>query len=423
MKTKSLIADFKSGKYNQKLLEIYTDEQVIPQEVSRYIDLLNEHLDLFGEQDVSIISVPGRSEITGNHTDHQNGRVLACSINLDIVAVVSKSDSFNCYSTGRLIRDVDINDLSFNQKQTGTSTALIKGVLTKLVENDYNIGNVNVVMRSNVPVGSGLSSSAAFEVMIGNIMNYMFNDGKIPQVEIAKYSQFAENVYFGKPSGLMDQCACAYGGLVYIDFESLQQPKIKNINLNLKEHGYSLCIIKTGGSHSDLTTDYAAIPNEMKKVANYFHKQVLRQVSVDDVLKHLDQIREQCGDRAVLRALHMLQEDERVEQQLLNITNNDFEKFLKTIKESGDSSYKYLQNIYSNKDITTQPIALALLLSEMYLKDTGVARVHGGGFAGTIQAFVKNECVYGYKGYMEQFFGKDSCLILQINNKGAHKVM
>lgn len=423
MKTTQLRERILSGKLDERLLAIYCDPSRLDYQRGRYAALIDEFEQHFGQADVMILSVPGRSEITGNHTDHQRGSVLACSLNIDMIAVVCPDDNLTVYSGGTLIKDLDINDLEYNPDQEGTSTALVKGIMFRLKELGYQVGGMKAVITSDVLVGSGISSSAAFEDMIGTIISHLYNGGSINKVEIAKAAQYSENKFFGKPCGLMDQCACALGGIVYIDFDNPEKPIIRQVDVDFNHFGYSLCIVNTGGSHSNLTGDYSSITKEMKQIARYFHKRVLRHVSKEDIIAHAATLRERYGDRSVLRALHMLNEQERVIRQLKNLERDDFEAFLKTIKESGDSSYKYLQNVFTTKTPKYQPISLGILLSEEILGDNGVVRVHGGGFAGTIQVFVKNDFVTLYKTEIEKVFGKDSCMVLQVNNEGATRVI
>lgn len=423
MKVTALINDFKSGKNDSILLDFYVDESMIESQRKRYVSLLNEYLTKFGDDDVIVLSVPGRSELTGNHTDHQHGCVLACSINLDIICVAAPADKMEIYSNGQFINGVSAQNTSYDPAQQHTSAALVRGVLNRIETNGYRIGNFRAVMRSNVLVGSGLSSSAAFEVMIGTIASYLFNDGKVPKVEIAKYSQYAENKYFGKPCGLMDQCACALGGIAYIDFRNPAEPIIETVDFKLNEFGYSLCIVNTGGSHSKLTGEYAAITEEMGEIAHFFNEDVLRDVTVRQIINNMKLLRDNYGDRAILRSLHMINENDRVEKQLINTREGNIKGFLDVIKASGNSSFKYLQNVYTNADLAYQPLSLALLLSDNYLDEDEASRVHGGGFAGTIQAFVKNEHVKGYKELMDKVFDKDSCIVLQVNSHGSDRVI
>ena len=419
MKVTALINDFKSGKNDSLLLDFYVDESMIESQRKRYVSLLNEYLTKFGDEEVIILSVPGRSELTGNHTDHQHGCVLACSINLDIICVAAPADKMEIYSNGQFISGVSAEDTSCDPAQQHTSAALVRGVLNRLEANSYKIGNFHAVMRSNVLVGSGLSSSAAFEVMIGTIASYLFNDGKVPKVEIAKYSQYAENKYFGKPCGLMDQCACALGGIAYIDFRDPADPVIETVDFKLNEFGYSLCIVNTGGSHSKLTGEYAAITEEMGNIAHFFNEDVLRDVTVRQILNNMKLLRDNYGDRAILRAIHMINENDRVEKQLVNTREGNIKGFLDVIKASGNSSFKYLQNVYTNADLAYQPLSLALLLSENCLGEDEACRVHGGGFAGTIQAFVPLTRVDAFCAEMDRLLGAKSCHRLSIRPVGG----
>ena len=272
-------------------------------------------------------------------------------------------------------------------------------------------------------IGAGLSSSAAFETLIGTILSGLYNEMSVSPVEIAIIGQYAENVYFGKPCGLMDQMACSVGNLVHIDFKNPKNPEVEKLNFNMSEHGYSLCITDTKGSHADLTDEYAAVPQEMKAVANYFGKEVLRDVSYADVIREIPTLRKILGDRSVLRAVHFLCENERVVKEVNALKWGDMNLFLDNVKESGDSSFKYLQNVYSSNDVENQNISIALMMSDVLLKTEGVSRVHGGGFAGTIQAFVKNDFVASYKAQMDNLFGEGSCKDLRIRKYGGMKVL
>lgn len=423
MNTKTIINKIRNGEFDERLLEVYIDEGMLDYQKERYIKTIEEFEEKFGEGDVEIFSIPGRSEVAGNHTDHQHGCVMACSINLDIIVVAKYADDFRIISNGKEIKGINLNDLSLKMNQQHTSLALVKGVLRKLQQNGHKLGNVNAVMSSNVLVGSGLSSSAAFEVAVGTIISYMFNEGKISKIELAKTAQYAENVYFGKPCGLMDQCACAVGGLIFIDFKDVANPLVEKVDVNFSDFKHSLCIVDTKGSHSGLTPDYQAIPEEMKTVAQYFGKEFVREITLDDIMNNLADLRKHCSDRAILRAIHMLEEDDRVIAQVKNLSNKDFASFKKLIKESGESSYKYLQNVYTNHDYLNQPMSLGIKISENVLKDHGVVRVHGGGFAGTIQAFVEDDYVQVYKEAMDKLFGEGSCLVLKVNQFGATKVI
>jgi galactokinase len=287
----------------------------------------------------------------------------------------------------------------------------------------YKIGGFDAYITSDVLIGAGLSSSAAFEDIIGTIIDGLYNDMAIDMVTIAKVGQYAENVYFGKPCGLMDQCACAVGGLITIDFKDPENPDVKHVDVDFGEFGYSLCIVDAKGSHANLTDEYAAVPAEMKAVAQFFGKDVLREVNVQDFLDHMDEVREKCGDRAALRAYHFFKENDRVPQEVAALENKDFPAFLNLVKASGNSSYKVLQNVYASSDPQHQSVSLALTLSEDLLGDHGVCRVHGGGFAGTIQAFVANDYVDTYKKGIEKYFGEGSCHVLKVRKYGGKKVL
>ena len=423
---KKLEEAFKEGKYDQLLKDIYVDESVLAYQQERYIKALESFKDIYGEKEVEIYSAPGRSEVGGNHTDHQFGKVLATSINLDAIAIVAKRDDdvIDLKSEGYERIIVSLSSFDPAKAEKGTSQALIQGVASKLKEEGYKIGGFEAYVTSDVLNGAGMSSSAAFEVLIGNILSGLYNDMKIDPVFLAQAGQYAENVYFGKPCGLMDQIACSVGNLVHIDFADVKNPKVEKVAFDMNAYGYSLCITDTKGSHADLTADYAAIPTEMKAVASYFGKEVLLGLTIEDILSHAQELREKLGDRAVLRALHFLCEDVRVEEEIDALKAGDIDAFLQKVKESGDSSFKYLQNVYTSHDVMHQNVSLALAVSEIALAGgAGVARVHGGGFAGTIQAFVKNEAVSGYRAAMDRLFGADACKVLKIRKYGGMKVL
>lgn len=422
---KKLEEAFKEGKYDQLLKDIYVDESVLAYQQERYIKALESFEKIYGEKEVEIYSAPGRSEVGGNHTDHQYGKVLATSINLDAIAIVAPKDEavIDLKSEGYDRIQVDLDHLDKNDVKEGSSESLIAGVAFKLKEEGYKIGGFEAYVTSDVLNGAGMSSSAAFEVLIGNILSGLYNDMKISPVFLAQAGQFAENEFFGKPCGLMDQMASSVGGLINIDFEDPKNPKIKKVEVDFEEYGHSLCIVDTKGSHADLTDDYAAIPEEMKEVAGFFDKAVLREVDKDDFYLNLPKIREILGDRAVLRAMHLFEENKRVDEQVKALEDGDFETFKKLIKESGNSSFKYLQNVYSNHDLNNQSVSIGLAMSDISLGDRGVSRVHGGGFAGTIQAFVPNDIVGMYKKNMEHVFGEGACHVLKVRPYGGMKVL
>ena len=426
MKTSALLNYVKEGKLNSLLADIYGEENVQSQ-ATRYAEAISDFLSIYGEREVTLFSVPGRSEISGNHTDHNHGKVLAGSINLDIIAVATKTDDgvITIKSKGFDEDVVDTNSYtSPNEKDFFKSNALIAGMATAFADAGYTKGGYIAYTTSNVFKGSGLSSSAAFEVMVGNILNYFYNDGKVENTEIAKMAQFAENVFFGKPCGLMDQMACAVGGFVYIDFKDTKNPVIEKIPFDLSAQGYALCIVNTGGNHADLNEDYASVPSEMKSVAKLFGAEYLRQISKKRVLDNVATIRETVGDRAILRAIHFFNENERVTKQARALKNENTANFFRYTKESGRSSFMYLQNVFTTKNVREQGLSLALAITDSVMSGKGGAfRVHGGGFAGTIQAFVPFALVEKYRTAIDSAFGSGACHVLRIRPYGAIKVL
>ena len=425
-KASELADNVTNGRFDDKILSLCLDGSRLDYERSRYADALKTFTGLFGDSEVSVFSAPGRSEVCGNHTDHQHGEVLACSINRDALAVASPREdgTVRVKSGSDDVITVNISDLDIDSSLYGTTVSLIKGVLRGIKDRGYIIGGFDCYVTSDVLIGAGLSSSAAFETVIGSVINGLYNDMKITAVEIAQVGQFAENIFFGKPCGLMDQMACSVGGLVHIDFADTDKPSVESVSMDLDKYGMSLCITDTKGSHSDLTADYAAVPAEMKAVAGLFGKEYLIELTEEDITGHIGYIREQLGDRAVLRALHFYAENRRVREITEAIKNGDIEAFLSGIKESGDSSFKYLQNVYTDHDVQHQNMSLALCLSDRLLAGgKGVSRVHGGGFAGTIQAFIDNGAVIGYKECMDHVFGEGSCSVLKIRSCGGIRVV
>lgn len=425
METRRIISEIENGNYDNLFLDIYVDENKISYQKQRYVNAIESYIEEFGEDDVEIYSAPGRSEVGGNHTDHQHGEILAASINLDAIGIVKKTDDMkvSILSKGYTLTTISLENLDMQEEEKETTIALIKGVVAGLANRGYKIGGFKAYITSDVLIGAGLSSSAAYETLIGNIVSGLYNNMSVSAEEIAIIGQFAENVYFGKPCGLMDQMACSVGNMVHVDFADINNPKVEKVTFDLNKYGYSLCITDTKGSHADLTADYAAVPEEMKKVAAFFGKEVLLGLTVDDILENIVKVREQVGDRGVLRALHFIRENERVQKEVSYLSDEDIEGFLKTVAASGNSSYKYLQNVYSNADVQHQNVSLALAISEDFLGDNGVSRVHGGGFAGTIQAFVKNDIVIEYQKIMDKVFGQGACSVLKIRKYGGMKVL
>ncbi len=415
--------DVLSKEFFERLSVVYGDEAQFQQE--RFFNLAETFEKDFSDcEDIRFFSAPGRTEVGGNHTDHNNGKVLAAAVNLDAIAAVSqRDDGIICVnSAGYTPITVDSADHEIKDNEAGKSDALIRGVCARFKELGYKYGGFNASVTSRVLSGSGLSSSAAYEVLIGTILNYLYNDGKISAVEIAQISQYAENVYFKKPCGLMDQTACSVGGFVQIDFEDTSKPIINKVDFDIAKHGYILCIVDTGGNHADLTGDYASIRLEMNSVAEYFGKNVLRQVDEKDVFENIGEIRKKTGDRAIERAIHFYNENKRVERLAKALSDGNFDEFKNTIIESGKSSYMYNQNCFTLSNPDEQPVALALCICEELLKGKGAYRVHGGGFAGTIQAFVPETEAESFVNSMRKVFGEKSCYILKVRSHGGCEI-
>lgn len=388
----------------------------------RYCEAVDEFNRIFPDyDDVSVYSAPGRTEIGGNHTDHQNGQILAAAVNLDIIAIAAFHDEpvIRIKSKGFEMDTIDISDLSVKENEKGKSSALIRGIVSRFEQLGYKTGGFDAYTTSDVLKGSGLSSSAAFEVLIGTILSEHFNGGRISPVEIAVISQYSENEYFGKKSGLMDQMVSSVGGFAYIDFKNPQNPEIKKIDCDFDKTGYTLCISDTKGSHSDLTDDYVAIPYEMKQIAEFFGKSVLREVDESEFYRCIPKIRENISDRAVLRSAHFFAETKRAEAEANSLEKNDFNEFLRLVNQSGKSSYQLLQNAYSCKNPAGQGIPLGIMISERILDGKGAVRVHGGGFAGTVQAFVPDSLVNDYSNEINRIFGENSCHIMHIRPYGG----
>ena len=375
----------------------------------------------FGGAPQRYFSAPGRTEIAGNHTDHQRGRVLAAAVNLDTVAAVrlNGTNTIRILSQGYPLCQVELSELSPVEAEINTTAALIRGVAARFAQLGCVLQGFDAYCQSTVLPGSGLSSSAAYEVLIGTMINHLFFDGKVTAPEVAIIGQYAENVFFGKPCGLMDQTASAVGGLVTIDFADAAKPDIRSVNFDFSACGHALCIIDTRASHADLTDEYAAIPREMKAVAGYFGKEVLTEVAESDFYAALPTLRQQFGDRAVLRGVHEFQENRRVIQQVAALEKGDFAGFLGLVKESGLSSWLYLQNVIPAGYIAHQDVAVALALCEKYLEGHGAYRVHGGGFAGTVQAFVPMDQLEAFRTGIDAALGEGACHILSIRPQGG----
>jgi len=425
MKTSGYLSSAINNGDNKIFRDLYGKNSAeLKRNAERYIKLLNQFEKEFGKKEVGFFSSPGRTEIGGNHTDHNWGRVLAGAVNLDNVCVASKNNTnkIRIISEGYPTFEVDLSILKPVEKERYSSSALVRGMCARFKELGYNIGGFDACIDSGVPKGSGLSSSASFEVLIGVILNELFNDGKIDPLKYAIIGQYSENNYFGKPCGLMDQVACAMGGLITIDFADPANPVVKRVNFDFVATGFSLVITDTGGSHADLNEEYASIPADMKAVAAELGAKVLRQVNLEQILKIAPDIREKVGDRAILRAIHFQTDNQRVVDQVNSLERNDFKAFLGMVVDSGYSSFMYNQNIFTVINPREQGVSMALALSELVLKGEGAWRVHGGGFAGTIQAFVPQNLLQKYIGTLEHFFGKGSCKTLFIRHQGAGKV-
>ena len=425
-KINELVVKINKGN-NSLFKELYgNDEAVLLEQASRYEKLMNEFNSIFKNDDVALFSSPGRTEIGGNHTDHNYGRVLAGAVNLDNIAVAAPNGTeiIRIKSAGYAEFQVDLNDLKIDEANFYTSNALVKGICAKMKDNGYNIGGFDACIEGRVPKGSGLSSSASFEVLIGAIVNELFNNGKMSAVENAIIGQWSENNYFGKPCGLMDQTACSVGGLITIDFKDPANPIVKEVDFDFVSTGFSLVITDVGGGHDDPASqaEYASLPTEMKAVAAELGAKVLRQVTLEQIVEKIPDIRKKTGDRAILRAYHFQGDNQRVVNQVKALENNDFNAFLNMVVESGYSSYMYNQNIFDVVHKDEQVVSLALALSEMILKGSGAWRVHGGGFGGTIQAFVPQNKLDEYTKTLEHVYGKGSCHKLFIRAKGSVKL-
>ena len=392
----------------------------------RAINALGSFERIFGARNnLRLVTTPGRCEISGNHTDHQNGRVLAAAVNIDMLAVVGENDSglVRIHSQGHKPNVVDITSLDRQDNERGCSVSLVRGVAARMKALGYNIGGFDAYITSDVLVGSGLSSSAAFEVLVCTILSELYNNGEPGPVARAQISRYAENEYFGKPCGLMDQTACACGGFITIDFFDPASPIAEKIPFDLAGNGYTLCIVNTGGSHADLTDDYKSVPAEMHSVAEELGKKLLREVDEALFFEQLPRLRSKLSDRAILRAVHFFRENERVRIQSEMLRTGDFDGFLRLINESGRSSFMYLQNVYSSSDVRHQALSVALATAERVLGARGAFRVHGGGFAGTIQAFVPDGLLEKFTSAMDGVFGANSVIALSVREAGSIEII
>ena len=393
-----------------------------PEQVLRYRSLLRRLEETFGSvEKAAVFSAPGRTEIGGNHTDHQHGKVLAGSVNLDVIAAVAPSgdNTIRIQSEGFPMDVIDLSDLSIREEEKNTSAAIIRGIAAWFSQRGCKVEGFNAYTTSNVLKGSGLSSSAAFEVLVGTIINHLFYGQQCTPVQIAQIGQYAENVYFGKPSGLLDQMAASVGNMVTVDFADNANPIVERVDFDFVHSGYALCIVDSGADHADLTDEYAAVTRELKEVCAHFGKSVLREVPEAEFYAELPTLRRKAGDRAVLRAIHIYEDNRRVEGQVEALRTGDFEAFLKLVTASGLSSWRCLQNVIPAGYTHHQEVAVALMVCEKLLNGRGACRVHGGGFAGTIQAFVPLDLLESFQTEMERILGDGSCHVLSIRPVGG----
>ncbi len=410
----------KSAEFIKKIRPLYADKA--DANAGRYSALLDLYEKTFSSDDeITLFSAPGRTEIGGNHTDHEHGRVLAASVDLDTIAAVSPTgdSQISILSDGYPMCSIDLSDLSVRESEINSTAALIRGVAAKFALMGCKVQGFRAAASSTVLPGSGLSSSAAFEVLIGNIINHLFFQDQADAVKIAQIGQYAENVYFGKPSGLMDQTASSVGNLITIDFGDPENPHVRKLDVDFEKSGLKLCIINCWASHADLTGEYAAVPVEEQKVAGYFGRKVLGEVPKTDFMKAIPQLRKEFGDRAVLRSIHFYADNERVPKQVEALEKGDIDRFLELVSESGRSSWMYLQNIVPTGANEHQEMAVALALCDELLQGAGAFRVHGGGFAGTCQAFVPKERIEEFTENMNQLLGAGSCHVLNIRPVGG----
>lgn len=421
-KIKEMIEHLQKDTYDGRIGEVYAPSQVELESIKERISsLITGYAENFENEEVEIFSAPGRTEIGGNHTDHQQGCVIAGSISLDIMACVSKNNTnkIRIQSEGFSLSEIDITIDTPQANEVNTSESLIRGIATAIKNRGYEISGFDAYMTSNVLKGSGLSSSAAYEVMIGVILNHLYCKDDLDSVEIAKIGQYAENEFFKKPSGLMDQMASAVGGIILIDFKDPKEPIITKVDYDFAKKGYALCIVDTGGDHANLTDEYSAIPYDMKSVAQAMGGQVLSDVSYETFMENIKELRVKTSDRAVLRAMHYFEDSKRAELEAKLLQEDNFDAFLKVINDSGRSSYMYLQNVFCTGTPKQQPVCIVLAMCDHILSGRGAFRVHGGGFAGTIQAFVPMDVLEEFKVSMENLLGEGKCHILSIRPIGG----
>ena len=428
MESNDLKKFIESSDFEKLVQDIYCSNQkeIIADQRQRYLNTLDEAVKLYGDGDYHIISSPGRVEIGGNHTDHQRGNVVAASINIDNICFVKKSDDMVVTFADKVfgVNEIDINDLSIHDEEKGNTKAILRGTASRYKELGYGIGGFKAFQDMRVLVGSGLSSSACFEILITEIYNYFYNEDTISAVDRAIISQWVENNYFGKPCGLMDQMAISVGSFVSIDFYDEKKPKIEKHSFSFADYDYQLLVINTRADHADLTDEYAAIPAEMKEVAKYYGVDVLSQVDKNEFFKDINKLRETIkNDRAILRAYHYFNENNRVKELKQALKDNDIAHILAVMSKSGNSSYKYLQNVYAASDTKNQAVAIALAMSKKYVGDDGICRVQGGGFAGTIQVVIERYMVNEFIDKMGEIFGRDAIMPVEIRNSGTRVIV
>ena len=424
---KDLSALLEKPKTRELFAQLYgRDGDTVNAQIDRYQKLIGKYRELFPDAGnrIQLFSTPGRTEVGGNHTDHNAGHVLAAAVSFDTIAAAEKTgdNRITIYSEGYPdVFQVDLNTLEPIPEERETTTALIRGTAARFRQLGWSIGGFRAYLSSSVARGSGLSSSASIEVLLGTILNALYNGGRMEPALLAVIGQYAENVFFGKPCGLMDQMACSVGGFITIDFKDSEKPVIRKVDFDLAAHGYHMLVVDTGGNHADLTRDYADVPREMKNVAEALGKKVLRELTMEEVRKNIPTLRERVGDRAILRAMHFFGDDRRVVRQARALEEDRFRDFLDMVSESGSSSWRLLQNCYSNQNPREQGVTLALAVTEDFIREKGegACRVHGGGFAGTIQAFLPDTFLKEYVERMEGIFGKKAVTVLNIRPVGT----
>ena len=425
MNIRDVLQKIENNAFTKTFQKLYgTSEEVLQHQKQRYLDAVQKFTQLYPKRKaIRIYSAPGRTEIGGNHTDHQHGCVLAAAVNLDTIAVAAFHDEkiIRVISEGYEPFSVKLDNLAVTSEDVGTA-AIIRGIAAKFSEIGITIGGFDLYCTSDVLSGSGISSSAAFETLIGTIIDSYYNKNNAGAIQIAKIGQFAENIYFGKNSGLMDQTVSSVGGLVFIDFFDTENPKVESFTFDFEEYGYCICITDTKSSHDDLTADYSAIRNEMESVAKYFGKPHLRLVSEAAFYNNIPEIRKNCSDRAIIRAAHFFEENTRAKLEATALKEGNIELFLELVRKSGHSSATLLQNQYSCSAPENQAITLAIMMSRKLLEDNGAVRVHGGGFAGTIQAFVPVNLANEYINEMNRIFGEGSCIKMRIRPVGGIEI-